>query len=108
MKAMPLTDSAWALIVNAAPAGVRGRVFRMSTPTWQALCAERGQRRDHLQLYSVPVQLDEIMRYWIVELAEKVVRPGARRNVFCSICGDTRGGPAGHETSECTYRGMER
>lgn len=27
-----------------------------------------------------------------------------RRNVHCSSCGDTRGGPVGHETSECTYQ----
>ena len=27
----------------------------------------------------------------------------ARRNVHCSNCGDTRGGPVGHETSECTW-----
>lgn len=26
-----------------------------------------------------------------------------RRNVHCSNCGDTRGGPVGHETSECTH-----
>lgn len=25
------------------------------------------------------------------------------RNVHCSNCGDTRGGPVGHETSECTW-----
>jgi hypothetical protein len=27
-----------------------------------------------------------------------------RRNVHCSNCGDERGGPFGHETSECRYR----
>lgn len=27
----------------------------------------------------------------------------ARRNVHCSNCGDTRGGPVGHEVSECTW-----
>lgn len=26
------------------------------------------------------------------------------RNAHCSNCGDTRGGPAGHEISECTHR----
>lgn len=26
-----------------------------------------------------------------------------RRNVHCSNCGDERGGPFGHETSECRY-----
>jgi hypothetical protein len=26
------------------------------------------------------------------------------RNVHCSNCGDTRGGPVGHEISECTFR----
>jgi hypothetical protein len=26
-----------------------------------------------------------------------------RRNQHCMNCGDTRGGPIGHETSECTY-----
>jgi hypothetical protein len=26
-----------------------------------------------------------------------------RRNPHCSNCGDTRGGPVGHETSECTH-----
>lgn len=26
-----------------------------------------------------------------------------RRNVHCSTCGDERGGPFGHETSECKY-----
>lgn len=25
------------------------------------------------------------------------------RNVHCSNCGDTRGGPVGHEISECTW-----
>lgn len=31
--------------------------------------------------------------------------PGfGRRNVHCSNCGDERGGPFGHETSECGYR----
>jgi hypothetical protein len=28
---------------------------------------------------------------------------GARRNPWCSNCGDLRGGPLGHETSECTF-----
>lgn len=27
-----------------------------------------------------------------------------RRNPHCSNCGDERGGPIGHEISECTYR----
>ena len=27
-----------------------------------------------------------------------------RRNPHCSKCGDERGGPFGHETSECQYR----
>lgn len=27
-----------------------------------------------------------------------------RRNPHCSNCGDTRGGPIGHEISECTFR----
>lgn len=27
----------------------------------------------------------------------------SRRNPHCSNCGDLRGGPFGHETSECTY-----
>jgi len=27
-----------------------------------------------------------------------------RRNTHCSNCGDERGGPVGHEISECTYR----
>jgi hypothetical protein len=27
-----------------------------------------------------------------------------RRNVHCSNCGDERGGPFGHEISECLYR----
>jgi hypothetical protein len=26
------------------------------------------------------------------------------RNVHCSNCGDTRGGPVGHEISECTWK----
>ena len=30
--------------------------------------------------------------------------PYGRRNVHCSNCGDERGGPFGHETSECKYR----
>lgn len=29
---------------------------------------------------------------------------GTRRNPWCSNCGDTRGGPVGHEISECQYR----
>ena len=32
------------------------------------------------------------------------IRKGfGRRNVHCSNCGDERGGPFGHETSECQY-----
>lgn len=27
-----------------------------------------------------------------------------RRNTHCSNCGDERGGPFGHEISECQYR----
>lgn len=27
-----------------------------------------------------------------------------RRNPHCSNCGDERGGPVGHEISECLYR----
>ncbi|WIM97823.1 hypothetical protein ACTOB_001377 [Actinoplanes oblitus] len=27
-----------------------------------------------------------------------------RRNPHCSNCGDERGGPVGHEISECTFR----
>jgi hypothetical protein len=27
-----------------------------------------------------------------------------RRNTHCSNCGDERGGPVGHEISECLYR----
>jgi hypothetical protein len=27
-----------------------------------------------------------------------------RRNTHCSNCGDERGGPFGHEISECLYR----
>lgn len=30
--------------------------------------------------------------------------PFGRRNVHCSNCGDERGGPFGHESSECQYR----
>ena len=26
-----------------------------------------------------------------------------RRNQHCMNCGDTRGGPVGHDTNECTY-----
>ncbi len=29
--------------------------------------------------------------------------PDRRRNTYCSNCGDTRGGPIGHEASECTF-----
>lgn len=25
------------------------------------------------------------------------------RNIYCSRCGDTRGGPYGHESNECTW-----
>jgi hypothetical protein len=34
------------------------------------------------------------------------VLPGGfgRRNPHCSNCGDERGGPFGHEISECRYR----
>lgn len=31
-------------------------------------------------------------------------RAGYRRNPHCSNCGDTRGGPFGHEAYECTWR----
>lgn len=30
--------------------------------------------------------------------------PFGCRNTHCSNCGDERGGPVGHETSECAYR----
>jgi hypothetical protein len=28
---------------------------------------------------------------------------GLQRNPYCSRCGDTRGGPYGHEMNECTW-----
>lgn len=45
--------------------------------------------------------------YAIVESyrqAASIARVGDVRNVHCSSCGNTRGGPMGHETSECTWR----
>lgn len=37
------------------------------------------------------------------ERAATIARSGLDRNPHCSNCGDTRGGPRGHETSECTW-----
>lgn len=37
------------------------------------------------------------------ERAAVIARDGLRRNTHCSNCGDSRGGPFGHETSECTW-----
>ena len=37
-------------------------------------------------------------------MPDPAVPADSRRNPHCSRCGDTRGGPFGHETSECTYR----
>lgn len=39
-----------------------------------------------------------------VPALEEPASGGYSRNVHCSNCGDTRGGPIGHEISECTYR----
>lgn len=39
----------------------------------------------------------------ITVTATEVTCPG-RRNPHCSNCGDTRGGPVGHEIGECTYQ----
>lgn len=39
---------------------------------------------------------------WRTCLGVRITAP-YRRNVHCSNCGDTRGGPVGHETSECTW-----
>jgi hypothetical protein len=36
--------------------------------------------------------------------AAAIARDGNRRNVHCAKCGDTKGGPFGHETSECTWK----
>lgn len=39
------------------------------------------------------------------QLRNKLIPKGfGRRNIHCSNCGDERGGPFGHETSECRYR----
>jgi len=42
----------------------------------------------------------------VVPVDEPPVAPlgFGRRNPHCSNCGDERGGPFGHEISECTYR----
>lgn len=32
-----------------------------------------------------------------------MVMSGRVRNPNCSLCGDTRGGPYGHESNECTW-----
>jgi hypothetical protein len=32
---------------------------------------------------------------------------GRPRNPHCTTCGDTRGGPYGHEACECTYEAAE-
>jgi hypothetical protein len=36
--------------------------------------------------------------------AASLARSGNVRNVHCSNCGDTRGGPFGHEIAECTWK----
>lgn len=39
-------------------------------------------------------------RLWYAHMGPCAERP---RNVYCANCGDTRGGPVGHETSECRF-----
>lgn len=65
-----LTDQAWRQIVNVAPRGVRGKVFRMSTRTYFALCAERGTQAMH-SLYSLPIVLDNFMADYVITLEER-------------------------------------
>lgn len=67
---MPLTDHAWALIVNATPGGVQGKAFWMSHPTWAALIRERRHSRPGL-LYSVPVLFDDSMQLGVIALERR-------------------------------------
>lgn len=57
MKVMPLTDTAWALIVQAAGT-VQGKAFWMNRLTWVRVMKERGVPQRH-RLYSVAVCIDD-------------------------------------------------
>lgn len=43
-----------------------------------------------------------VEKYLATKLA--AITAKERRNPHCSNCGDGRGGPFGHEISECTFR----
>lgn len=60
MKGMPLTDHAWALIVDATPGGVQGKAFWMARRTWVHIMQERRHNKPGT-LYSVPVMFDDSM-----------------------------------------------
>lgn len=70
---------------------------------------ERACRRVGLsdQADEVGIAIAEI-EAWQARNPDKVKLPDhehqpARRNPHCSNCGDTRGGPFGHEANECTF-----
>jgi hypothetical protein len=52
----------------------------------------------------------EEIEHWQSRNPERVKNPDHdhqlvnRRNPHCNNCGDLRGGPMGHESSECTYK----
>lgn len=66
---MPLTNFAWALIVDAS-GGVQGKAFWMSHPTWAALIRERRHSRPG-RLYSVPVLFDDSMAFGVIRLERR-------------------------------------
>lgn len=108
---MTMHDERWTLDV-AENGDVRlhdvrtGRTWRSSGP--RALADAVGLLADWREAYA---RGDVMSRARLANggRGETAASPGrfasaAGRNVHCSNCGDTRGGPAGHETSECFWR----
>lgn len=58
---MRLVDKAWALVVDMAPGGRNGRVFRMRAETALAIGHERGRRTAPVTLFGVPISIDPLM-----------------------------------------------
>jgi hypothetical protein len=69
VKNMPLSDTAWALIV-AATGGVQGKSLWMSRRTWAEILRERPRNRPGF-LYSVPVAVDDSMTFGVIRLERR-------------------------------------
>lgn len=68
-------DLAWSQIVQASiEDGTRGKVFRMNSSTWKAVCTERGWPDETLRtglapmLYGIRVDLSDVYRFGYISL----------------------------------------